>query len=80
LIFFCDNHGYKMKVKDAFENIIITNSNIGHTSFTNTTDEQVLDTVTEFYILANSDEIVCASKSGFSRMASMFGGAPIRFL
>lgn len=80
LLFFCDNGAYKLKIKETFENIMITDSKIGHISLSNTTDAQVLDTVTEFYILTNSDEIVCASQSGFSKMASLFGRTPMRVL
>jgi len=80
LLFFCDNNEYKLNVKGIFDWVVITNSKIGHTSLENTTEEQVLDAITEFYIMTNSDEIVCASSSGFSKMASMFRNIPIRFL
>jgi len=72
ILFFCDNNTYKLKVKDKYKNIIITSADIGHSSFINTTDKQVLDTVTEFYILSNSELIYAASNSGFSLTASQF--------
>lgn len=72
IIFFCDNNDYKLNIKKKYENIIITNSQISHTSFPSTTDKEVLDTITEFYILSNSQKIYAASKSGFSLMASKF--------
>jgi len=77
ILFFCDNNKYKRKIKDKYDNIIIINSDIGHTSFNNTSEKQVLDTVTEFYILSNSKEIIQASWSGFSYMAGSHKNIPI---
>lgn len=70
--FCCDNNNYKLKLKEKYSNIIITNCDIGHTSLTNTTAKQILDGITEFYILTNSKIIFAASYSGFSIMASKF--------
>ena len=72
IIFFCDNNAYKLKIKKKYSNIMITNCVIGHTSLTNTTEKQVLDSVTEFYLMTNSDKIIMASRSGFSITASKF--------
>ena len=72
IIFFCDNKEYKLKIKNKYNNVKITQAKIGHTSLKNITNEEVLDTVTEFYILTNSEEIYGISKSGFSLMASKF--------
>jgi hypothetical protein len=72
IIFFCDNNNMKIKMKSKYNNIIITNSQIGHTSLSNTTNKQILDTITEFYVLSNSQLIYAASTSGFSHMASKF--------
>lgn len=71
IFFCCDNHAYKLKMKERYD-IIITNCNIGHTSLSNTTPGQILDAVTEFYILTNSKIIYAASYSGFSIMAAKF--------
>ena len=72
IIFFCDNNNQKLKIKNKYKNIIITNSQIGHTSFSNTTNKQVLDTITELYLLSNSQLIYAVSESGFSKTASEF--------
>ena len=72
IIFFCDNNSYKLKLKNKYNNIIITNCNIGHTSLFNTNDKQVMDTITEFYIMIDSNIIYSASPSGFPYMASKF--------
>ena len=72
IIFFCDNNKYKLKLKNKYNKIIITNSEIGHTAIVNTTVKQTLDAITDFYILSNSQLIYAASFSGFSRMASKF--------
>lgn len=77
IVFFCDNNNYKLKIKNKYNNIIITNCNIGHTSLYNTTDNQVLDTITEFYLLANSKEIYKTSYSGFPVIASKFKNIPL---
>jgi hypothetical protein len=62
----------KQKIKEKYNNIYITSGEIGHTSFTITTKKQVLDTVTEFYLLTNSKKIYAASRSNFSWSASIF--------
>lgn len=82
IIFFCDNNEQKLKIKNKYDNVFITDSQIGHTSLYNTTNKQVLDTITEFYILSYSDLIYSPSKalpgktssygSGFSWVASKF--------
>lgn len=77
IIFFCDNHTYKLQMKNKCNNIIILNCDIGHTSLSNTTDAQILDAITEFYIMTNSEQICSASYSGFSIMASKFNNIPL---
>lgn len=77
IFFCCDNKQYKLKLKEKYNNIIITNCDIGHTSLSNTTNKQFLDGLTEFYILTNSEMIYGASISGFSIVASKFNNIPI---
>jgi hypothetical protein len=77
ILFFCDNKSEKIKIKNKYNNIIITSAEVGHTSLLNTTDKQVLDAVTEFYLLTNSKKIIMASLSGFSMLASKFKNVPI---
>jgi len=77
IIFFCDNQSYKLKLKQKYPNLILLNSEVGHTGLLNTTDKQVLDSVTEFYIMSNSEKIISASYSGFSLAASKFKNVPI---
>ena len=85
IIFFCDNNQYKLKINKKYRNIIISNAQIGHTSLSNTTNKQVLDTISEFYVLTQSKIIYGVSKrnlppkrknrcvfSGFSNIASKF--------
>jgi hypothetical protein len=80
-IFFCaDNNSYKLKVKERYNNIFITTCDIGHSALSNTTEKQILDSITEFYILTNSKMIYSGSVSGFSLMASKFNGIPIDVL
>jgi len=77
IFFCCDNNSYKMKIKEKYNNIIITNCDVGHTSFSNTTKNQVIDAITEFYILTKSETIFAASQSGFSLIASKFNNTPL---
>jgi len=77
IIFFCDNNGYKLKLKERYDKLIITNSDIGHTSLSNTSESQLLDALAEFYIMSNSYKIYNASDSGFSLMASKFNNIPL---
>jgi hypothetical protein len=76
ILFFCDNETYRKKIKERF-NVTITNFKIGHTSFIITSELEIMNTVTEFYLLANSIHIYKASYSGFSIMASKFMNIPI---
>jgi hypothetical protein len=78
IIFFCDNITYKLKVKSKYDFIKITPYQIGHTSLSNTTEQEVLDGITEFYLLSQSDAIYYASNSGFSLMASKFNDIPYK--
>jgi hypothetical protein len=80
ILFLCDNQAYKLKLKGAYDSIHITDAAIGHTSFTNTTDAQVLDAVAEFYLAIHAEEVVAASRSGFSRVASLFKPIPYHML
>lgn len=77
IFFCCDNNTYKLNLKQKYNNIIITNCNIGHTSLSNTTLTQTLDAITEFYILTQSEMIFAASTSGFSIVASKFNNIPL---
>lgn len=77
ILFFCDNNSYKLKIKNKYNNVIITNCEIGHTSLSNTTDKQVLNSVTEFYLMTNSEKIIAASESGFSIVSSKFKNIPL---
>jgi hypothetical protein len=80
IIFFCDNTSYKLKIKNKYDKIIITTFEIGHTTLINTTDVQVLNSVSEFYLLTNSSHIYAASNSGFSIIASKFKNTPITYI
>ena len=77
ILFFCDNRSYKLKIKEKYHHILITDYEIGHTSLSNTTPIQVLNSLTDFYLLTNSEEIFIASDSGFSIMASKFKNIPL---
>ena len=76
IFFCCDNNSFRNKIKERYNNIIITTGEIGHTSFTNTSKKQVLDTITELYLLTKSQKIYSASQSGFSIIASLFNHIP----
>ena len=79
IIFFSDNNKERLKIKNKYKNIIITTSEIGHSSLSNTTNKQILDSITDFYILSNSQLIYSASYSGFSIMASKFNNIKLIF-
>ena len=78
ILFFCDNNSYKQKIKKKYQKIILTDTRIGHTSLSNTTEQQTLDAVTDFYLLSNSQLIYAVGRnrqahiSGFSQMAAKF--------
>jgi hypothetical protein len=72
IIFFCENNNYKLKIKQKYNNVIILNSEITHTTLSNNSEQSILDTITEFYIMTNSEKIYAASISGFSFMSSRF--------
>lgn len=72
ILFFCDSNKYKNNFKNEHSNIITTECDIGHTDSECSTEKQILDAVTEFYILSKSTQIVGASRSGYSEIASLF--------
>jgi len=80
IIFFCDNHSYKQHIQKKHPNVTFTTGEIGHTSLLSTTDKQILDTVTEFYIMTKSEHIISSSNSGFPITASRFHRKPITYL
>jgi hypothetical protein len=76
-IFFCsDNNAFRQKIKQRYNNIIISNGQIGHTTYITTTDKEFLDSITEFYLLTNSKRIYALTSTGFSRIASRFNNIP----
>ena len=77
LVFFCDNADFKRKIKIQYPHIYVTDYVIGHTGLHNTTDEQIFNSVTEFYILTQSERICAISQSGFSLVASKFKNIPL---
>jgi hypothetical protein len=77
IFFCCDNNNYRQQLKAKYNDIIISNSQIGHSSLFNTTKKQVLDAITELYILTKSETIYSASYSGFSIIASKFNNIPL---
>jgi len=77
IIFFCDNNKYKEWLKKKYDFINITELDVAHTAYTNTTDTQCFNAIVEFFMLIKSKEIYCASRSGFSIMASKFENVPI---
>jgi hypothetical protein len=76
IFFCCDNNLFRQNLKEKYNNIIISNGKIGHTSYTITSNKQILDTITEFYILTKSKKIFGASQSGFSIVAANFNNIP----
>jgi hypothetical protein len=76
IFFCCDNNSFRQKIKEKYNNIIITTGVIGHTSYSTTSKKEVLDTITEFYLLTNSKKIFAASYSGFSIISSKFNNIP----
>jgi len=75
ILIFCDNLGYKTDLKEKYD-ILVTPFKIGHTCLPSTSDETIMDTLTEFYLLTRSQHIYSASDSGFPKMASNFYGVP----
>ena len=79
LVVFCDNHTFKQYLKQKFPYVHLTTAKVGHTSLFNTTEQHVMDAVTEFYILSKSERIVSNCVSGFSDMAAKFNRTPISY-
>ena len=78
IIFFCDNYDYKLKIKNKYPYIMITECKIGHTGLLNTLDKNIMDAVTEYYLMTNSAKIFSASYSGFSITAAKFKNIPLQ--
>lgn len=72
VMLFSDSMVFKKMMCKKFENLKCLDIKIGHTTWTNTSDEQIKNTVFEFYVLCNSTKIIANCVSGFSKIASMF--------
>ena len=77
VVLFCDNQKYKHIILEKCPGLMATSAIIGHTSFANTTEAQVMDAVSEFYIMSRSSKIVALSYSGFSLTAARFNRVPV---
>jgi hypothetical protein len=73
ILVFCDNLAYKKSLKEKYH-IELTPFKIGHTCLPSTSDDIIMDTLTEFYILAKSQHIFISNDSGFPKMAANFYG------
>ena len=76
-IFLCtDSIILKKRLQDKYKNVLTTDfGEIGHTGDLDTTKKSILNTITELFILANSEAIFTADTnrvSGFSLVASRF--------
>lgn len=80
MVFFCDNQTFKMYIQEKFPYVRVTSASVGHTSLLNSTEQHVVDAVTEFYILTQSESIVANCNSGFSDMAAKFNRVPISYV
>lgn len=76
ILFFCDNNEYKLKIKNKYSYVHITDTKIEHTGLNSTTEQQILDAITEFYLITQSTKIYAGSLSGFSVVASKFKNVP----
>ena len=77
VLLFCDNNKYKHEICEKFENVMITKAVAAHSDLKSTSYQELLDTVTEFYIICNSSVIYAVSKSGFSFVASLFNNSQL---
>ena len=77
IYFFCDNNAYKQTLKNKYNFINIITYEIGHTCALNTTPEQILNTLTDFYLLSKSEHIYSMAWSVFPVMAAKYNGTPI---
>jgi hypothetical protein len=69
-VLFCDNQTYKWKLSQKYKNTVVTQCEVAHSNLQNTTEKQILDAVTELYLMANAKKIFAATHSGFSIIAS----------
>jgi len=80
VVFFCDNFKYKMKIKNMFPHVYVTDWPIGHTSLSNTSEESFVYALSEFSIICQSSNVIGASKSGFAKAAALFKPVDFKFL
>lgn len=76
ILLFCDNAKYKQELQQKYKNVSITSAKVVHYNEKGTTEEEVLHTVIEFYLLSKSKKIYAACNSGFSYIASFYGNVP----
>lgn len=76
IFFFCDSTKFKVNLKKKFDFINILPYDICHTSLPNVNNNQILNTMSDFYILTNSQHIYYCSNSGFPIVAAKFNKIP----
>ena len=72
-LFLCsDQTTFKKNMVEKYggDKVWATECSVAHSGLPNTTKEQVIDAVTEFYILSNSKQVYSNAYSGFSSMAA----------
>jgi len=79
VMLFSDSMVFKKLMSKKFNKLLCLDLKIGHTTWTNTSDEQLKNTVFEFYVLCNSKKIVANCVSGFSKMASAINRIDIEY-
>jgi len=79
VMLFSDSMVFKKMMSKKFNKLQCLDLKIGHTTWTNTSDEQIKNTVFEFYVLSNSTKIFANCVSGFSKMASDFNKIDIEY-
>ena len=77
IFFSCDNYNYKMKIKEKYNFINITDFKIGHTGIHDTPRILILNAIAEFYLLSKSEYIYMVTNSGFPILAGKFNNIPV---
>ena len=73
IVLVSDNKAYREKISDMYDNVKITKGKIAHTGLAGMLKTtEAMDTITELYILTQSEKVLVCAQSGFPIISKFF--------
>jgi len=81
IVLVSDNKAYREKIRDMYDNVKITKGKIAHTGLAGMLKTtEAMDTITELYILTQSEKVLVCAQSGFPIITKFFNNTKLDFL